>query len=64
MTPDDDRTLGPELNEIHTVAIAIGMLRERNRIDRHQALQILHDLAINDRYNLAAAASVVINTKV
>jgi hypothetical protein len=48
----------------HTIAMAVGMLMQRNQIERIDALDTLWGIADQDGFDLVDAASVVINTKI
>ncbi|PYE13560.1 hypothetical protein DFR67_116114 [Williamsia limnetica] len=47
----------------HTIAVAAGMLMERNQFERVDALDTLRVMAEQGGFDLVDAASVVINTK-
>jgi AmiR/NasT family two-component response regulator len=52
-----------EQDEQHIIAIAVGMLMEREQISQDEALHLLLELAKSDNFDLVDAAGIVINTK-
>jgi AmiR/NasT family two-component response regulator len=59
-----NRDIGVELDEQHIIAMAVGMLMEREQISHSEAVHLLLDLAKSGRFDLVDAANVVINTKI